>query len=308
MTISNATQKHLGEALARCQVAREFPRNLEQVRTKLLLLCSKPSFARTAVYQKPGGGERVFQGLSIRFAEEALPIFKNLHVAVAETQDGPSEQTWVVSVTDLESNIVLSEEVVIQKLAPKEVGRTEHGTIMQMSPLDADEFHALRLSVCARMRRTLILQNFPHALRAECLEICLRSSEAADSSEADLVRKDMVDQFASFGVTTDDLKAYLGHAMRSINERELSGLRHVLNALRDGEATWPDFMIAKRGKRSKTVEAIAGRVGETQKREGRSRKGPGAAEPDAAASAPGEAGSLVEMPGSESTSPEPQAS
>ena len=50
------------------------------------------------------------------------------------------------------------------------------------------------------------------------------------------------------GVMPADLKGYLGHDLASCTPAELTKLREVWNTLKQGEATWQEFMEAKHGK------------------------------------------------------------
>jgi hypothetical protein len=287
------TQKMLGESLARSQVARANPRDMKVVRHKLLELCRRIEFASFAVYEKPGV-EKNYIGLSVRFAEDMLSIYTNLEVDVMQTQDGLASQDWKVVVIDLETNVVVSEEVSVPKLVERPVlngaaatGTTDtsnlrtrgDGVLVHTVMASPDEVNAQRLDRCARLRRQLIIQKLPAELRQECLTLCLETIAQATEVNADEARKQLVASFEEIGVTLDDLKAYLGHSMKSVTDDEALQLRNILNAIREGEATWPEYLASKRSgsKRTREIKQRASdnkKPGEARPRRSRSEGKP----------------------------------
>ncbi len=73
-------------------MAMRRPRDIDQVRVRLLKACLRPGFAEAARYRRPVGreqnpdtgewGQKIAEGLSIRFAEEA---FRNLPIGQGDT-------------------------------------------------------------------------------------------------------------------------------------------------------------------------------------------------------------------------------
>src|SRR5690242_15706526 len=82
-TAAAAQAKALVEA--RYTVAIRFPRNEDEVRQKLLKECRRPSFAAVAIYRKPIG--QGIEGPSIRFAETAMRLMKNITVETMTVYD-----------------------------------------------------------------------------------------------------------------------------------------------------------------------------------------------------------------------------
>ena len=55
-------------------------------------------------------------------------------------------------------------------------------------------------------------------------------------------RKRVADAFSGIGVMPRDLEAYLGHPLASTSPSEMSDLRKIFQAIRDGETTWVQVM------------------------------------------------------------------
>jgi hypothetical protein len=224
------------------------------VQAIMVTYCSNPDFAKVAVYAKPVGGGKKY-GLSARFAEAVMPVMKNLDESTVQIYDDMEKQTWKVSVGDLETNTVFSEEVFVNKRTWRKQlrqGQTAinervntQGEVNYLVEATDDEVNTLRAALCSKVRRNLIIRHVPPDIRAECLRVALKTSEDADAKDPDAARKQIVDSFLKIGIGAEDLASYLGHSIRAISEPELSELRGVYVVIRDGEATWSDLLAEK---------------------------------------------------------------
>jgi DNA-binding transcriptional MerR regulator len=239
-----------------------------------------------------------------------LSIYGNLEVNVMQTQDSIAAQDWRVVVVDHESNVAVSEEVSVPKLVERPVTGTSNkldnvhtrgdGVLVGTVVASADEVNVQRLDRCARLRRQLLLQKLPAELRQECLAQCLETIAAATQSDGDAARKSLIESFEEIGVTLDDLKAFLGHSMKSVTDDETLQLRNILNAIREGEATWSEYLASKRPTPSKRTREIKQRAADNKAPAPRQRR---ARTPDAPPDKP-----QGEQAGSDqSPSPEPPA-
>ena len=90
------------------------PRNIDDVRSKILSACKRPVFAASAEYAKPIGSGKVC-GPSIRFAETALQCLGNVRTATSVVYEDDKIRKIRVSVVDLENNNAYGLETTIQK-------------------------------------------------------------------------------------------------------------------------------------------------------------------------------------------------
>jgi len=82
----------VAEALGKLQVAKQFPRDENLAYSKIMQACSRLSFANTALYSYPKGGQQV-SGPSIRMAEMLVRAWTNVETGLKELsqRDGESE-------------------------------------------------------------------------------------------------------------------------------------------------------------------------------------------------------------------------
>jgi len=97
----------------RAGLARSFPRDFEVVSKALMAEVTRPAFAETAFYalprkkKDPATGKMVeiaIEGLSVKFAETAGRLMRNLMVQARIVAETKTERLIEVEVMDLESN------------------------------------------------------------------------------------------------------------------------------------------------------------------------------------------------------------
>ena len=72
----------------------------------------------------------------------------------------------------------------------------------------------------------------------------LRNRDAADPDGA---KKKILDAFSSLGIKPAELKKFLGHGTDILSPKETEDLRGIYRAIKDGEATWADYIENKEG-------------------------------------------------------------
>lgn len=253
-TAAMAVQAHTKAAVeARYIMALNRPRDLDEVRTRLLRECKRPGFAEVARYKKPIG--KGVYGLSIRFAEAAIQAMRNIYVETPAIYDSIKERILRVAVTDLESNITYSKDVTITKTVERK--KLQRGQVPISSRpnswgdtvylVDATDDDILNKegALVSKAMRTLGLRLLPGWLKEECenLIICTQRDQAAEDPDAH--RRQIADAFADMGVHPGQLAQYLGHDLDSCTPAEIADLRALYAAIKDGEATWAQAMESK---------------------------------------------------------------
>lgn len=249
--VSAVAAQVVASVQARYTVALARPRNLDQVRVSLLNECRRPGFARVAIYNKPIG--QGVTGPSIRFAEAALRCLGNVLPEVITVFDDADKRIVRVSVTDLEGNVTYSKDVTVTKTVERAnakgqevVGQrvNSRGSTVYIVRASDDDCLNKENALVSKALRTVALRLIPGDILDEALdtvEETLRSKAAEDPAGE---RKRMVDAFASIGVNPTMLVAHLRHPLEQITPAELSKLRGVYLAIKDGEATWVDVTEA----------------------------------------------------------------
>lgn len=242
---------------ARYTMALHRPRDMFQVRERLLNECKRPGFAHVARYSKPVGGQRI-EGPSVRFAEAALRCLGNVLPETSVVYDDAEKRILRVAVTDLEANLTYSEDVTIEKTVERRrvkegqeivrQRRNSSGDITYIVRATEDDLLNKQNALKSKALRTLALRILPGDLLDEAMEQVQRTQRDADARDPAAARKSLVDAFSRIGVSTTQLAAYLGHPVDAITLDEMQELRALGAAMKDNETTWGAAMEAKHGK------------------------------------------------------------
>jgi hypothetical protein len=243
------------EMLSRYHMALMLPRQWASVNAKLLAACENPDFAKTAFYSKPAGRERI-EGLSIRFAELAQLLLRNISIDTSPEMEDALSIHYRMTVTDMESNTPTSETFKVEKTVERRYKDEEttvlssrknsSGEMVYLIPATEDQITTKLRAQMAKVKRQLILSLVPAEIRVACLERCKDVAVRADAKDPQAAQKGTVSAFLSIGVDVPDLKEYLGHSPASLVAKEIEDLRSIYTLIRDGEMSWNDVIEAKR--------------------------------------------------------------
>jgi hypothetical protein len=253
------------DVLARFQMARLEPRDMDVTRQVLLRECKRPGFADAAMYAKPVGGGKI-EGLSVRFAESAARAMGNIDVATPTIFEDAEKRIIRVRATDLETNYTISADVTVQKTVerkklkngqqPIATRENSYGDLVYIVEATDDEVMQKAGALVSKARRNLILQLLPADIQEEARRAIKSTQHARDKADPDAARKAIADAFFEQGVGAADLKEYLGHDLGSCSPAELADLRAVYAGIRDGETTWREIMSKRDA--GETAQSIAG--------------------------------------------------
>lgn len=237
--------------LARFQLARMQPRDIDHARSLLLKDCKRPGFAASARYAKPVGKTHIY-GPSVRFAEAALRTFGNMSVDTPVVFDDDEKRIVRVYVTDLETNATLSADVTVAKTVERRSVRegqnviatrqNSYGDVLYIVEATDDEVMQKTGALISKARRNLTLQLIPADIVEECMSQVIRTQNDDDAADPDAARRKLLDAFFELGVTPKDLAAFLGHEVATSTPVERTNLRAVYTSLKNGEATWQEIV------------------------------------------------------------------
>lgn len=248
---------------ARYTVAINLPRDIDQVRERMLKECQRPGFAHAAIYRKPIGRDESKwpTGPSIRFAELAIRAMTNIVVDTITVYDDAEKRIVRVSVTDLEANVPYSQDVTVQKTVerrsiregdtPLRVRTGSQGQMVYTIEATDDDILNKQNALISKAVRTLGLRLIPGDIIDECMYECRETQRKKDAQDPDAAKHRLFDSFGTVGVTVEQIKAYLGHDSSVLTPKELADLRALYSAIRDGEATWREVMDAREPKDDK---------------------------------------------------------
>lgn len=248
---------------ARYVMAMQYPRDMDMVRAALLKECKRPGFAATARYVKPVGKDRNKwpAGPSIRFAETAVRCMRNITVETITVYDDNEKRIVRVTVADLEANVPYSQDVSITKTIERrsvkdgdvvlKTRANSYGDTVYILEATDDDILNKQAALISKSIRTLGLRLVPGDIVEECMFQVLETQRTTDAEDPDAAKRRLFDSFGAIGVTVEQLKEYLGHDAATLAAKEMSELRSLFSAIRDGEATWREVMDGKDGKGDK---------------------------------------------------------
>lgn len=264
-TAAAAQAKALAEA--RYIMALRNPRNMDQARQDLMRECRRPAFARnkSTYYRKPVGAG--VEGLGIRFVETAMRCLRNIDIGAALTFEDDMKEVFRVTVVDLETNVPYFTDVKVSKTVERSkpnddgsylaVRRNTQGRPVYTVAATDDDLLNKRNALISKAIRTLGMRHIPGDMQDEGEAIIkqVRLDEAAKNPEAE--RHQLADAFVSIGVRADALTEYLGHSLGETTPAELTELRGIYGAIKDGESSWQSFMEDRRAERAKAAQGAA---------------------------------------------------
>jgi hypothetical protein len=247
---------------ARYIMAVKRPRDMMQVRQRVLMECSRKGFAEAARYEKPLGGSRV-SGFSIRFAEAAARCMTNVLCETRVTWDDNERRIINVSVTDLESNVCYPVDVILDKTVERAnaTGRTvlyerlnTSGKKVYVVVATEDELLVKQNSAVSKAMRNAILRLVPGDILDEAEEHLANTLHREDGKDPQAALKGIADGFLRLGISVAQLSDYLGHPVDSSTPDELATLKAIGTAIKEKETTWSAVMEEAKALRSDSTE------------------------------------------------------
>lgn len=241
---------------ARYLVALRNPRNIDDVRSRLLKRCESPRFADMAEYSKPVGGGKKATGGSIRLMEECARQYGNIEVRSSVVFDDHERRIVKVTAVDLESNYPASLDVIIEKTVERKNPRSgdevlgsrtnSKGERVFRIAADEDAFLVKQGANVAKARREMIRAIVPGDLVEEALERCTDTRRSEVKRDPTAARKRLADAFYAIGVMPSQLAEYLEKPdLEAVTDAELEQLRSIYTAMKEGETTWKEVMAEK---------------------------------------------------------------
>ena len=225
ITAAMATTRQAQEVQAAMIVAKKFPRDEQAACDRILNACKRPTLAESATYAYSRGGTEV-TGPSIRLAECLAQNWGNIDFGFVELENRGTESVVEAFAWDLETNTRQSKVFTVPH-----VRHTKKGDYPLNDPRDVYELIA---NQAARRVRSCILALVPGDVIDAALAQCDQTLKNAAGAPIENLVAQMVEAFAGYGVTTDQLRAYIGKNVEAFNAADVVRLRKVYRAIADG--------------------------------------------------------------------------
>ncbi len=257
-------------AMVQAQVwlAKQHPRDLDVVRTRVLKDCSRPRFADAAIYSLPRGKKNI-EGPSVRLAEALFQHMENMTVTAQTIYEDREKRKVLVTAMDLERNVTTSQEVIISKTVERRDSKdrevlgervNSYGEVVYIVAATDDELLMKTNATVSKLRRNVVLQLVPADIKEEAIEKANATLSAEIQADPDAARKRIIDSFAKVGVDPVQLKTYVGKPVEQFLPKDMEELRKLYAGITSGEVIWREAMEAKVGAAAPIAEAVAARV------------------------------------------------
>ena len=253
--ISDASSaREVAEVQAAMAIAKRFPRDQRDAMDRILNMCTRPSLAESALYSYSRGGSDI-TGPSIRLAEAMAQAWGNMQFGIRELSQDGNASTVEAFAWDIETNTRQTKVFQVPH-----VRHTRNGAKALTDPRDIYENVA---NNGARRLRACILGVIP----GDVTEAAVRQSEetlnaSADTSPAGL--KKIVDAFAAFGVTREQIEKKIQSRLEAIRPAQVVSLKKIYASIRDGVSKSSDWFESAEAveteKRTATAQEIAAQV------------------------------------------------
>lgn len=238
------------EIQAAIVVARNFPRNEDEARAKLLKSCKRPEFAEDAQYSFKRGSkmekgqwvDNYVTGPSVYLAREAARLWGNVRYGFEIVRDDADSRQIRCFAWDMESNTQPIQEAVFRKLIWRKNKKEESGGNW-VEP-DERDLRELTNRYAAIGYRNCILEILPSDLISEACRASDHTLKDNAAKDPDGERKRVVDAFAEINVMPSRLDQILGHPLAESSPEEITRLRGIYKSIRDGNSTLQDYLQA----------------------------------------------------------------
>ncbi len=251
---------------ARFIMALQKPRDFDEVRDAILSACKRPAFAEKAEFRVKRGSiynkatreweDHFVPGLIIRFAEMALREWRNCSTEVQVVFEDADTKRLRLMVLYQETNAAFTKEIAIKKIVERKkaddrevLGErlNSEGKTVYIVRATEDEIQNKENAMISKVIRNEGLRLIPADIKDEATEITRETLRNRDSKDPDGAKKKILDSFSSLGVKPAELKKFLGHGTDILSPKELEDLRGIYRAIKDGEASWADYISQDRG-------------------------------------------------------------
>ena len=223
----------VAEIQAQVFMAKQFPRDENQARARILRSCQRPGLASKAIYTYPKGGQRV-TGPSIRLAEALAQAWGNLDFNTVILEQRENESVCLSYCWDVETNTRASRSFIV----PHKIS-TKHGEKVLTDPR---EIYELAANQGARRLRACILSIIPGDIVDEAIEACNVTLSGGNKRPLLDRLRELTDRFMTYySVPLSSIERYFGYPLDSFTEMDGVTLAGIYTALRDGASSREDY-------------------------------------------------------------------
>ena len=240
------------------------PRNIEDVRTKILSSCKRPIFSESAEWTKPVGKSTI-SGPSIRFVETALQAYGNVRTSTTVVYEDDTIRKVHVSVIDLENNSSYGKDITLSKSVERKFVKPGQKVISErlnsfgdkvfLVEATEDEMSNKQGSAESKIIRNCGLRLIPQDIVEEAMETAKKARES-NLGDPQAAKKKIIDAFSNLGIKPSELEKFTGKKIEQFLPADIDRLRTVYTAIKEGEAKWSDYLTDAQVEPSTVAEKL----------------------------------------------------
>ena len=212
-------------------MARQFPRNEQVAKRRILNACSRKELARQAIYKYARGGSNI-EGPSIRLAEVLAQSWGNIEYGVNELEQRDGESVVEAFAWDLETNTRQT-----KRFSVPHIRQTKNGAYKLTDPRDIYENNA---NQGARRLRACLLGVIPGDIIDAAVEACRVTAVSNTDASPETIEK-VMKSFETFGVFQHHIEARIQRNVSAIDAYYINELRTIYASLKDGMGEPADY-------------------------------------------------------------------
>lgn len=227
------SERAIAEARAQIQLAKMFPRSMNEVHAEVMSACKLMSLASIAFYTVPQGGQKV-TGPSIKLIEQIAASMGNFewgHRELSRIEAGPGPNDFGRSEVEVFAWDKQKNNRSPRQITVLHVMDTKDGPRKLRDQRDIDNKIA---NVASKQMRGRLQALLPKWLIEAATEECKKTLAGNNDQPIDVRIRAMTQAFAKFGVKVAHLEQYLGHKLDDTLADELVDLQGVYNAIKEG--------------------------------------------------------------------------
>lgn len=221
----------VAEVQASLVLARANPRDEQRAYNAIMNSCKRKSLAERASYAYKRGGTLV-TGPSIRLAELIAAQWGNINYGFREVGRGKDYSEVEAFAHDLQTNTRVVRQFQVKHWRDKKGG----GSALTE---ERDKYEMVA-SQAQRRVRSCLLELIPGDVVEAAEEACRATLEKSIGNIEEQVEKILV-AFKEYGVTAQDIEAFLQRSIKSIVPADVVNLKRVYRSIRDGIAAKEEF-------------------------------------------------------------------
>lgn len=212
-------------------MARQFPRDEQAAKRRILSACNRKELARQAIYKYARGGSNI-EGPSIRLAEVLAQSWGNIEYGVNELEQRDGESIVEAFAWDLETNTRQT-----KRFSVPHTRHTKSGSYKLTDPRDIYENNA---NQGARRLRACLLGVIPGDIVDAAVDACKRTAVSNTDVSPETIAK-VIASFEPFGVFRHHIEARIQRNVDAIDAYYINELRTIYASLKDGMGEPADY-------------------------------------------------------------------